>query len=82
MPKLLAAASPRVVVVSSSAFNMSPVRFDDLGFSAGYDKWLAYGQSKSANAMHAKALAQHHPGLRAFSMTPGANMSGALIGRA
>ena len=77
MPKLLASPAPRAIVVSSAAFNLSPVRFDDLDFGGGqaYEKWQAYGQSKSANAMHAKGLAKHHQGLRAFAMTPGVNPS-------
>lgn len=53
-PTLLKSATPafnsRVVALSSSGHRTSAVRFDDLDFSkAGYDPWLAYGQSKTAN---------------------------------
>jgi len=38
MPKLLASSrGGRVIVVSSSAFNMSAVRFDDINFKDGKD---------------------------------------------
>ena len=40
----------------------------------GYDKWEAYGQSKTANALlavHLDALAREGQGVRAFSLHPG-----------
>ena len=37
MPRLLASSAPRVIVVSSSAFNISAVRFDDINFKDGKD---------------------------------------------
>lgn len=63
----------RVVVVSSGAHRITPIRWDDLHFEHGYDKWVAYGQSKTANALfavHLDALGQH-AGIRAFSVHPG-----------
>jgi len=46
----------RVVSVSSSAHQRSPVVFDDLHFAfRPYDPWLAYGQSKTANVLFAVA---------------------------
>lgn len=64
----------RVVALSSTAHKMSDIRWDDPHFRAGdYDKWQAYGQSKTANALFAVALnarlAEH--GGRAFSVHPG-----------
>ncbi|MCE7078963.1 SDR family NAD(P)-dependent oxidoreductase [Streptomyces sp. ST2-7A] len=64
----------RVVSVSSAAHHRSPVRWDDPWFEDGYDKWEAYGQSKTANvlfAVHLDALARD-AGVRAFSLHPGA----------
>lgn len=46
----------RVVSLSSVAHNFSSMRFNDLHFSQGYDKRLAYGQSKFACLMFAYEL--------------------------
>lgn len=63
----------RVVSVSSAGHHNSPIRWDDTQFMGGYDKWLAYGQSKTANALfavHLDRIGQDH-GIRAFSLHPG-----------
>jgi len=73
-PALRAAGGARVVSVSSMGHRFSPVRFDDLDFSAdAYDPWIAYGQSKTANALFAVALdeAGRRDGVRAFAVHPG-----------
>jgi NAD(P)-dependent dehydrogenase (short-subunit alcohol dehydrogenase family) len=52
----LAAAAPgsRIVSLSSRGHLRSPVVFDDVNFSSRpYDRWLAYGQSKTANVLFA-----------------------------
>lgn len=67
-PKL--ARGARVVVLSSAAHHASPVVFDDLHFERRtYDKWQAYGQSKTANALFAVALSTR--GIASFSVHPG-----------
>ena len=43
----------RVISLSSTGHKLSPIRFDDINFDAGYDKWRAYGQAKTANALFA-----------------------------
>ncbi|MBX5173363.1 SDR family NAD(P)-dependent oxidoreductase [Rhizobium sp. NZLR1b] len=63
----------RVVSVSSAGHHASPIRWDGVQFTRGYDKWLAYGQSKTANALFAvqlDRLGRDH-GIRAFSLHPG-----------
>lgn len=63
----------RVVSVSSAGHHNSPIRWDDVQFTVGYDKWLAYGQAKTANALfavHLDRLGRDH-GIRAFSLHPG-----------
>ncbi|MFV2176954.1 SDR family NAD(P)-dependent oxidoreductase [Actinomadura sp. LOL_016] len=63
----------RVVSVSSNGHQLSGIRWDDPQFARGYDKWLAYGQSKTANALfalHLDALGRD-AGVRAFSLHPG-----------
>ncbi|NBH10080.1 SDR family NAD(P)-dependent oxidoreductase [Amycolatopsis sp. SID8362] len=65
-------AGARVVSVSSRGHHYGPVRFDDLNFEQGYDKWLAYGQAKTANvlfAVHLDKLARDR--VRAFALHPG-----------
>jgi NAD(P)-dependent dehydrogenase (short-subunit alcohol dehydrogenase family) len=75
MPKLLAAPAPRVVVVASDGHRLSGIRFDDPGFQNGkvYDQWEAYGQSKTANILFARSLAEKlgPRGLRSYSLHPG-----------
>ncbi|WP_339652096.1 SDR family NAD(P)-dependent oxidoreductase [Halopseudomonas pelagia] len=63
----------RVVAVSSAGHHWSDIRWDDLHFDDGYDKWLAYGQSKTAVALLALQLDQlgQKDGVRAFSVHPG-----------
>ncbi|RNL81347.1 oxidoreductase [Nocardioides marmorisolisilvae] len=64
----------RVVSISSGGHQFSGIRWEDPWFADGYDKWLAYGQSKSANVLFAVELdrrgADHD--VRAFSLHPGA----------
>jgi NAD(P)-dependent dehydrogenase (short-subunit alcohol dehydrogenase family) len=82
MPKLLASPTPRIVSVASDGHRFSGIRFSDPSFQNGevYDKWDAYGQSKTANILFAKALAQKlgGQGLRAFSLHPGQSLGTSL----
>ncbi|KAI5459167.1 short-chain dehydrogenase/ reductase [Mariannaea sp. PMI_226] len=75
MSKILASKTPRVVMVSSAGHRINPIRWTDYNFSDGksYNKWLAYGQSKTANILMALALAERlrRRGLLAFSLDPG-----------
>lgn len=77
-PALAAAEDgARVVALSSTGHKLSPIRFDDLNFDGGYDKWLAYGQAKTANSLFAvqlDTLGQAH-GVRAFAAHPGGIMT-------
>ncbi|MFD7642048.1 oxidoreductase [Kitasatospora sp. NPDC059795] len=77
---LLAAApdGARVVVNSSAGHALTEFRWQDPHFGAGYDKWLAYGQAKTANslfAVHLDALARAD-GVRAFTLHPGRIITG------
>jgi NAD(P)-dependent dehydrogenase (short-subunit alcohol dehydrogenase family) len=67
------APNARVIAVSSRGHHRSAIRWDDMHFGHGYDKWLAYGQSKTANvlfAVHLDGLSKGQ-GVRAFSLHPG-----------
>ncbi|MCA9607481.1 MAG: SDR family oxidoreductase [Myxococcales bacterium] len=65
----------RVVMLSSAAHGWAPeggIRFDDLSFAEGYTPRAAYGQSKLANLLFAKALAKRLDGGRtANAVHPG-----------
>ena len=72
---LVSTAGARVVTVSSGAHNIGWIRFDDLQGERGYQKWLAYGQSKLANLLFAFELQRRcdHAGAKLVSVgcTPG-----------
>lgn len=64
----------RVVGVSSTGHHLSAIRWDDVHFARGYDKWLAYAQAKTAvvlTAVHLDRLGRA-AGVRAFAVHPGA----------
>jgi NAD(P)-dependent dehydrogenase (short-subunit alcohol dehydrogenase family) len=72
---LAAAGGARIVSVSSSAHQRSPVVFDDLHFAfRPYDPWLAYGQAKTANVLFAVGATARwaQDGITANSLMPGA----------
>jgi NAD(P)-dependent dehydrogenase (short-subunit alcohol dehydrogenase family) len=67
-------AGARVVAVSSGAHRITGIRWDDIHFTAQpYDRWQAYGQSKTANVLFAAHLAEigRERGILAFSLEPG-----------
>lgn len=73
-PALRQAGGARVVSVSSRGHRLSPVDFNDPQFEhRDYDKRVAYGQSKTANALFAVKLDQlgQPYGIRAFALHPG-----------
>ncbi|PYH77493.1 putative short-chain dehydrogenase/reductase [Aspergillus uvarum CBS 121591] len=83
-PALLAAASQqvnsRVVLLSSIAHRYSEVMFDNINLEGEYEKWKAYGQSKTALLWAANEIDRRYTpqGLRAFSVQPGGIQTGLL----
>ncbi len=78
LPALLAADSPRVVSLSSIGHRRGGVNFEDINFEkTPYEKWTAYAQAKTANALFALGLDMKYAdqGLRAFSVHPGGIMT-------
>jgi NAD(P)-dependent dehydrogenase (short-subunit alcohol dehydrogenase family) len=78
VPALRAGAPARVVSVSSRGHRLSPVVFDDIHYERRpYDKWQAYGQSKTANVLFAVELDRRlvSAGVRANALHPGAIMT-------
>ncbi|MFC1402582.1 MULTISPECIES: SDR family NAD(P)-dependent oxidoreductase [Streptacidiphilus] len=75
-PALAAAGGgARIVVVSSSGHQISPVVFDDVNFAfRPYDPWLAYGQSKTAGVLFAVEATRRWQadGVTANALMPGA----------
>lgn len=58
LPKLLAGTEPRVVTMASIAATLGSIRFRDLQFQRRYQPWPAYGQSKLADLVLARRLAE------------------------
>ena len=74
-PALLRGESPRVVTVSSAGHSRADVDLVDPNFATTpYNAWIAYGRSKTANALFARELARRagSAGLLSFSVHPGA----------
>jgi NAD(P)-dependent dehydrogenase (short-subunit alcohol dehydrogenase family) len=77
LPKVLASktGAPRIVNVSSIGHILAPILFDDPTFDNGksYNKWWAYGQSKTANMLFTRELSNRYKskGLTSFSLHPG-----------
>lgn len=73
-PALGAAGEARVVTLSSRGHQLGGFDLDDLDFiRRPYDKWLAYGQAKTANILFAVALdarGREHD-VRAYAVHPG-----------
>lgn len=64
----------RIVTLSSAGHRLSDVDLDDPGFAnTPYDPWIAYGRSKTANALFAVGLDQRLKGrgVRACAVHPG-----------
>jgi NAD(P)-dependent dehydrogenase (short-subunit alcohol dehydrogenase family) len=75
---LTTAQGARVVVVSSSAHQQSPVVFDDIHFtSRPYEAWSAYGQSKTATILFMVAMSKKWAadGVTANALHPGGIMT-------
>ena len=74
LPALRRANGARVVSLTSRGHQRSALDFKDPHFERRpYDRWLAYGQAKTANALFALALDRRErgEGIRAFSVHPG-----------
>lgn len=73
-PALLRAGESRLISLSSAAHQFSSVNFDDPNFDLRpYDKWAAYGQSKTADVLLAVKIAASlgSKGVTALAVHPG-----------
>ncbi|MBY0510524.1 MAG: SDR family NAD(P)-dependent oxidoreductase [Rhodospirillaceae bacterium] len=74
VPALRAADKARVVNLSSAGHHLSNVDFDDPHFERrDYDKWVSYGQSKTANVLFSVELTKRlaKDGITANAVHPG-----------
>ena len=74
MPLIQNTEGARVVSLTSTAHKISGIRWEDIHYTThNYDKWQAYGQSKTANALFANALSRRlkKTGGLAFAVHPG-----------
>ena len=74
LPLLVASAPSRVVLLSSGGHMASDIHWDDPNFeSHEYNKMDAYGQSKTANILHAVELERRYGplGVHAYAVHPG-----------
>ena len=74
LPLLEKTPGARVVALSSSGHKITDIRWDDIQWERSeYNKWAAYGQAKTANALFANALSRRLKGTGglAFSVHPG-----------
>lgn len=77
-PALLEGAPGRVVNLSSAGHKFANVNFTDPAYeNREYDKWQAYGESKTANVLFTVGLDQRtrERGVRAFAVHPGVIMT-------
>jgi NAD(P)-dependent dehydrogenase (short-subunit alcohol dehydrogenase family) len=82
IPLLVASAPSRIVVLSSDGHRASDIVWDDVNFDdRAYVKMEAYGQSKTADVLHAVELDRRLApfGVRALAVHPG--MVGTDLGR-
>jgi NAD(P)-dependent dehydrogenase (short-subunit alcohol dehydrogenase family) len=73
-PALIAAAPARVVNLSSAGHKFGSIDFEDPNYlQRDYEKWSAYGQSKTANALFSVALDSRLSGrgVNALAVHPG-----------
>lgn len=58
LPLLEQAEQGRIIMMSSVAHTWGDVRFNDINFAHGYERFTAYGQSKLCNLLFARILAE------------------------
>ena len=78
LPLMQKADGARLVTLSSTGHKISGIRWDDIHFNTSdYDKWAAYGQSKTAGSLLAVEVDKRmqDSGIRAFGVHPGGIMT-------
>ena len=80
LPRLLESAPARVVTVASQVERGGTIDFEDLSGRHNYDYWRAYRQSKLANILFTRELAERvgAHGITPISLHPGVYTTGLL----
>ena len=73
LPRLAKSGDARIVTLSSTGHKLSGIQWDDIHFEKSYDKWKAYGQSKTAASLLAVEVntRMKDEGIKTFSVHPG-----------
>lgn len=78
MPLVERGENPRIVNLSSRGHHFAPVDLDDPNFEhREYDKWISYGQSKTANILFSVGFEDRYgaKGIHAIALHPGGIMT-------
>ena len=71
--RTMSSSGSRIVTLSSTGHKLSGIQWEDIHFEESYDKWKAYGQSKTAASLLAIEISERmkDEGIKAYSVHPG-----------
>ena len=69
----MSSSGSRIVTLSSTGHKLSGIQWEDVHFEGSYDKWKAYGQSKTAASLLAIEISERmkDEGIKTYSVHPG-----------
>ena len=73
LPSMVKSSDARLVTLSSTGHKLSGIQWEDVHFENSYDKWKAYGQSKTAASLLAVEVGNRmrDEGIKTYSVHPG-----------
>ena len=73
LPSMVKSTEARLVTLSSTGHKLSGIQWEDVHFENSYDKWKAYGQSKTAASLLAVEVGNRmrDEGIKTYSVHPG-----------
>ena len=73
LPVMAKSSEARIVTLSSTGHKLSGIQWEDIHFEESYDKWKAYGQSKTAASLLAIEIdnKMKDEGIKTYSVHPG-----------
>ena len=73
LPSMVKSTEARLVTLSSTGHKLSGIQWEDVHFENSYDKWKAYGQSKTAASLLAVEVGNRmrDDGIKTYSVHPG-----------
>ena len=71
--RAMSSSGSRIVTLSSTGHKLSGIQWEDVHFEESYDKWKAYGQSKTAASLLAIEISERmkDEGIKTYSVHPG-----------